>query len=79
MGDVFREDLGLALAEGEEERCSREAECCLRRGGVGVVEEDVEVVFWRVALGLLRWTVAVEDAEEDSGPNDGEGAGGLSG
>jgi hypothetical protein len=75
MGDGFREVLGLEVEDCEEEVGSIEAECCLRNVGARV--EDVEL--WRVALGLLRWTVAVEDAdaEDISEPSDG-GAGGRS-
>lgn len=39
------------------------------------MEEAEEAVFWRVALALLRWTVAVEDADEDSGPREGVSGG----
>lgn len=75
MGDGLREVLGLEVEDCEEEVGSIEAECCLRNVGGRV--EDAEL--WRVALGLLRWTVAVEDAEAEdiSEPSDG-GAGGRS-
>lgn len=44
IGEVFREDLGLGVTEGDDEDGNREAECCLRSVGVGI--EDVEdVVF----------------------------------
>ena len=73
MGDGFREVLGLVVEDCEEEVGSIEAECCLRN--VGGRDEDAEL--WRVALGLLRWTVAVEDAEAEdiSEPSDGGAAG----
>jgi hypothetical protein len=64
IGDVFREDLGLDVVD--EEDGSRDAECCLRNVGVCMEEEDEDTVFWRVALGLLRWTVAVEEADDIS-------------
>lgn len=76
IGDVFREDLGLEVAEGDDELGSRDADCCLRSVGLCVEwEEDTE--FWRVALVLLRWTVAVEDADDISEASEG-GAGGRS-
>jgi hypothetical protein len=53
MGELFREDLGLEVVEGDEEDGSRDAECCLRRVGV-CVDDDEDAVFWRVPLGLLR-------------------------
>lgn len=40
IGEVFREDLGLGVTEGDDEDGNREAECCLRSVGVGI--EDVE-------------------------------------
>jgi hypothetical protein len=75
MGDGLREVLGLEVEDCEDEVGSIEAECCLRKVGGRV--EDAEL--WRVALGLLRWTVAVEDAdaEDMAEPSDG-GAGGRS-
>ena len=76
MGELFREDLGLEVVEGDEDDGSRDAECCLRN--VGVDLDDVDgTVFWRVALGLLRWTVAVDEAEDISELSD-EGPGGRS-
>jgi hypothetical protein len=74
MGDGLREVLGLEDEDCEEEVGSIEAECCLRNVGARV--EGVE--FWRVALGLLRWTVAVDDDEDISEPSDGGAAGGRS-
>lgn len=76
IGDVFREDLGLDVAEGDDELGSRDADCCLRSVGL-CKEEDDDTEFWRVALVLLRWTVAVEDADDISEPSE-EGAGGRS-
>jgi len=74
IGDVFREDLGLEVAEGDDELGSRDADCCLRSVGLCIEEvEDTEL--WRVALVLRRWTVAVEDADDISEPSEG-GAGG---
>ena len=76
IGDVFREDLGLEVAEGDDELGSRDADCCLRSVGLCIEEvEDTEL--WRVALVLRRWTVAVEDADDISEPSEG-GAGGRS-
>lgn len=71
IGDGFREVLGLEVEDCEDEVGSMEAECCLRNVGARV--EGVE--FWRVALGLLRWTVAVEDDEDISVPCEGRAAG----
>lgn len=71
-GEVLREDLGLAAADGEEELGRRDVELCFRNCGAGW-EEVEEEVFWREALGLRRWTVAVDEAEEDSGPSEGVG------
>lgn len=34
MGEVFREDLGLEVVEGDDEDGSRDAECCLRNVGL---------------------------------------------
>lgn len=41
------------------------------------MEDDDDTEFWRVALVLLRWTVAVEDADDISEPSEG-GPGGRS-
>ena len=71
IGDGFREVLGLEVEDCEEDVGSMEAECCFRNVGARV--EGVE--FWRVALGLLRWTVVVEDDEDISVPGDGRAAG----
>jgi hypothetical protein len=74
---VFLEDLGLDVVE--EEDGSRDAECCLRNVGVCMEEDDEDTVFWRVALGLLRWTVAVEEADDISEEPSERGPDGRSG
>ena len=76
MGDAFREDLGLEVVEGDDEVGSKDAECCLRKVGL-CIGDDEETEFWRVALVLLRWTVAVEEADDISEPSEG-GPGGRS-
>lgn len=76
IGDVLREVLGLEVVEGDEEDGSSDAECCLRNVGV-CMEDDDDAVLWRVALGLLRWTVAVEEADDMSEGSEG-GPGGRS-
>lgn len=76
IGDVFREDFGLEVAEGDDELGSRDADCCLRSVGL-CMEDDDDTEFWRVALVLRRWTVAVEDADDISEPSEG-GADGRS-
>ena len=76
MGELLRDDLGLEVVECDDEDGTRDAECCLRNDGVGL--DDVDgTELWRVALGLLRWTVAVDEAEDISELSD-EGAGGRS-
>lgn len=72
MGD----DLELEVVDGDEEDDSRDAECCLRNIGVGMEDVD-DADFWRVTLGLLHCTVAVEDADDISEPSEG-GPGGRS-
>lgn len=78
IGDVFREDFGLDVAEGDDELGSREADCCLRSVGL-CMEDEEDTEFWRVALVLRRWTVAVEDADDISEPSEGGADGRCSG